>query len=108
MRDIFNARILAGVIGASRPYAWKNDGTFFDRVITTRPPELLLLRIKELWTKVVGIPRAGRADRDRRYYTFIGEALVLYFEPSSSPVAAERAGHAVQHECSEPEALSPS
>lgn len=44
-----------------------------------RPPEVLLLRIKELWTKVAGAPRLAWDEKDRRYLAFIGEALVLYF-----------------------------
>lgn len=74
----------------------------------TRPPEVLLLRIKDLWTKVAGVPRPGRDDRDRRYYTFIGEALTLYFESSPSPVAPRSRGAALPQGCGEPEALSPS
>jgi hypothetical protein len=74
----------------------------------SRPPEVLLLRIKELWTKVAGTPRAGRDDRDRRYYTLIGEALTLYFEPSPSRAATRARGYAIQSGCGEPEALSPS
>jgi hypothetical protein len=44
-----------------------------------RPPEVLVLRIKELWTKIAGAPRLARDEKDRRYFAFIGEALVLYF-----------------------------
>lgn len=44
-----------------------------------RPPEVLLLRIKELWAKAAGSPRPTRDDRDRRYFALIGEALLLYF-----------------------------
>jgi hypothetical protein len=73
----------------------------------TRPPELMLLRIKELWTKVAGVPRAGRDDCDRRYYTFIGEALALYFESSPAPVTARRPTYAAQTGCGEPEGISP-
>ena len=74
-----------------------------------RPAESMLLRIKDLWTKVAGVPRAGRDDRDRRYYTFIGEALELYFASSPSHVVARRATHADRDGCGEPEAtMSPS
>jgi hypothetical protein len=55
-----------------------------------RPPELLLLRIKELWTKVAGAPRLARDDKDRRYFGFIGEALVLYFGNATSDFVARR------------------
>jgi hypothetical protein len=44
-----------------------------------RPPELLVLRVKDLWTKIAGAPRLARDEKDRRYLGFIGEALVLYF-----------------------------
>ena len=43
-----------------------------------RPPEVLLLRVKELWTKIAGAPRVTRDEKDRRYFGVIGEALVLY------------------------------
>ena len=42
-----------------------------------RPPEVLLLRVKELWTKIAGAPRVTRDEKDRRYFGFIGEALML-------------------------------
>jgi hypothetical protein len=78
------------------------DGTAEPRQVTTvlrrvcdesreRPPELLLLRIKELWTKAAGMPRAARDDRDRRYFALIGEALLLYFGSSSSDCDTMRA-----------------
>ena len=69
----------------------------------THRPELLLLRIKELCTKVAGVPRPGRNDRDRRYYTFIGEALTLYFEPSLPSITARSATWAGQHGYGKPE-----
>jgi hypothetical protein len=53
-----------------------------------RPPELLLLRVKELWTKIAGAPRVTRDEKDRRYFGFIGEALVLYFGCASSEFVA--------------------
>lgn len=56
-----------------------------------RPPELLLLRIKELWTKIAGTPRVTRDEKDRRYFGFIGEALVLYFGCASSEFVAHDA-----------------
>jgi len=74
----------------------------------SRPPELMLLRIKELWTKVAGVPHAGRDDCDRRYYTLIGEALTLYFESSPAPVTARRPTYAAQTGCGEPEGIAPS
>ena len=74
----------------------------------TRPPELMLLRIKELWTKVTGTPRAGCDDSDRRYYTFIGEALALYFESSPAPIMTRRPAYAAQTGCGEPKTVSPS
>jgi hypothetical protein len=55
-----------------------------------RPPEVLLLRIKELWTKAAGSPRPTRDDRDRRYLALIGEALLLYFGSSSTDFVARR------------------
>ena len=55
-----------------------------------RPPELLVLRIKELWTKIAGAPRLSHNEKDRRYFGFIGEALVLYFGPSPSEFVARR------------------
>jgi hypothetical protein len=52
-----------------------------------RPPELLLLRIKELWAKISSGSRVSFEERDRRYFSFIGECLVLYFElPPAPPV----------------------
>ena len=56
-----------------------------------RPPELLLLRIKELWTKIAGTPRVTRDEKDRRYFSFIGEALVIYFGCASSEFVAHDA-----------------
>ena len=53
-----------------------------------RPPELLLRRVKELWTKIAGAPRVTRDEKDRRYFGFIGEALVLYFGCASSEFVA--------------------
>ena len=53
-----------------------------------RPPEFLLLRIKELWTKIAGAPRLARDEKDRRYLALIGEALVLYFGASPSEFVA--------------------
>lgn len=43
MRDAFQRRILTGELGAdlARRYSWSNSGTFFDRIITTRPREWL-------------------------------------------------------------------
>ena len=55
-----------------------------------RPPKVLLLRIKELWTKAAGTPRPTRDDRDRRYFALIGEALLLYFGSSSTDFVARR------------------
>jgi hypothetical protein len=64
-----------------------------------RPPELLLRRIKELWTKIAGAPRVTRDEKDRRYFGFIGEALVLYFgcASSSSSHAMRPASRARRH-----------
>ena len=56
-----------------------------------RPPELLLLRVKELWTKIAGAPRVTRDEKDRRYFGFIGEALVLYFGCAPSEFVAHDA-----------------
>ncbi|MBW8770628.1 MAG: hypothetical protein JF589_12780 [Gemmatimonadetes bacterium] len=77
------------------------EGTADPREVTTvlrrvcdesrlRPPEVLLLRIKELWTKAAGMPRPARDDRDRRYFALIGEALLLYFGSSSTDFVARR------------------
>jgi hypothetical protein len=55
-----------------------------------RPPELLVLRVKELWTKVAGAPWLGRDEKDRRYFGFVGEALVLYFGSAPSDFVARR------------------
>ncbi|HMC56230.1 MAG TPA: hypothetical protein VKH19_13700 [Gemmatimonadaceae bacterium] len=55
-----------------------------------RPPELLLLRVKELWTKIAGAPLLARDEKDRRYFGFIGEALVLYFGAAPSQFVARR------------------
>lgn len=52
-----------------------------------RPPELLLLRIKELWAKVASGSRVSFEERDRRYYALIGECLVLFFEQPPAPPA---------------------
>ena len=41
-----------------------------------RPPEFLMLRVKELWTKVAGAPQLTHNEKDRRYFGFVGEALV--------------------------------
>jgi hypothetical protein len=57
------------------------------------PPELLLLRVKELWTKIAGAPRVTSDEKDRRYFGFIGEALVLYFGCAPSEfIARDTAG----------------
>ena len=53
-------------------------------------PELLELRVKQLWTKIAGAPQLGRDEKDRRYFGFIGEALVLYFGCSPSEFVARR------------------
>jgi hypothetical protein len=77
------------------------EGTAEPREVTTvlrrvceesrqRPPEVLLLRIKELWTKAAGARRPTRDDRDRRYFALIGEALLLYFGSSSNDFVARR------------------
>jgi hypothetical protein len=55
-----------------------------------RPPELLVLRVKELWTKIAGAPRLTHDEKDRRYFGFVGEALVLYFGASPSEFVARR------------------
>ncbi len=55
-----------------------------------RPPEVLLLRIKELWAKAAGAPRPTRDDRDRRYFALIGEALLIYYGSSSTDFVARR------------------
>ena len=49
-----------------------------------------MLRIKELWTKIAGAPRLARDEKDRRYFAFIGEALVLYFGSATSTFVARR------------------
>jgi hypothetical protein len=43
-----------------------------------RPPEQLLLRIKELWFRFAEGSRVPFAERDRRYFAVVGECLVLY------------------------------
>jgi hypothetical protein len=68
-----------------------------------RPPELLLLRVKELWTKIAGAPRVTRDEKDRRYFGFIGEALVLYFGCAPSEFVAQEASSIVR-----PTTVSPS
>jgi hypothetical protein len=68
-----------------------------------RPPELLLLRVKELWTKIAGAPRVTREEKDRRYFGFIGEALVLYFGCAPSEFVAHSASDIVR-----PTTVSPS
>jgi len=55
-----------------------------------RPPELLMRRVKELWTKVAGAPQLTHNEKDRRYYGFVGEALVHYFGPAPSEFVARR------------------
>ena len=67
-----------------------------------RPPELLLLRIKELWTRIAGAPRLDRDDKDRRYFAFIGETLVLYFECSPTEYVARRGAPLQAEGCGEP------
>jgi hypothetical protein len=52
-----------------------------------RPPELLLLRVKELWAKVASGSRLSFEERERRYYSFIGECLVLFFDLPPAPPA---------------------
>ena len=79
------------------------DGAAEPREVTTvlrrvcdesrrHPPELLLLRIKELWIKAAGKPRATRDDRDRRYFALIGEALLLYLRELVDGVRGATAG----------------
>ena len=53
-----------------------------------RPPEMLLRRIKELWTKIAGAPCVTADEKDRRYFGFIGEALVLFFGCAPSEFVA--------------------
>ena len=90
------------------------DGTADQREVTTvlrrvcdesrgHPPELLVLRIKELWTKAAGNPRPARDDRDRRYFAIIGEALLLYFGSSSNEFVARRPMYVHAPGCGEPE-----
>ena len=55
-----------------------------------RPPEQLVLRVKDLWTKIAGAPRLTHDEKDRRYFGFIGEALVHYFGPAPSEFVARR------------------
>lgn len=55
-----------------------------------RPPELLVLRVKDLWTKVAGAPQLAHSEKDRRYYGFVGEALVHYFGAAPSEFVARR------------------
>lgn len=43
-----------------------------------RPPELIIIRIRQLWSKVAEGSRVAFAERDRRYFAFIGECLELY------------------------------
>lgn len=61
-----------------------------------RPPEVLLLRVKDLWTKIAGAPRVARDEKDRRYFGFIGEAFVLYFGGASSEFVAHDASGIVR------------
>ncbi|MFL5608092.1 MAG: hypothetical protein ACJ8AD_16690 [Gemmatimonadaceae bacterium] len=90
------------------------DGTAEPREVTTvlrracdesrqQPPEMLLLRIKELWTKAAGRPRATRDDRDRRYFALIGEALLLYYGSSSTEFVARRPTFVHAPGCGEPD-----
>ena len=74
----------------------------------TRPAESMLLRIKELWTKVAGMPRAARDDRDRRYFAFVGEALELYFASPPVQISPRRLTYADGDGCGEPEVFAPS
>jgi hypothetical protein len=55
-----------------------------------RPPESLVLRVKELWAKVAGASRPMHDEKDRRYFGFIGEALVLYFGSAPSELVARQ------------------
>ena len=66
-----------------------------------RPPEQLLRRVKELWTKIAGPPRLARDEKDRRYFGFIGEALVLYFGAASSEFVARRPSRLHEDGCGE-------
>ena len=50
-----------------------------------RPPELLVIRIKELWAKIAEGSRVTFQERDRRYFAVIGECLVLYFGLHDAP-----------------------
>ena len=71
-----------------------------------QPPEQLLLRIKELWTKIAGSAGMTYEEGDRRYFAFIGQCLALYYTPSvqsgrHAPVRdLRRVGG-----CGEPEAI---
>jgi hypothetical protein len=71
-----------------------------------RPPELLLRRIKELWTKIAGAPRVTRDEKDRRYFGFIGEALVLYFGCASSEFVAREASGIAHAETTSPSQMT--
>ena len=66
-----------------------------------RPPELLVLRVKELWTKIAGSPRLTYNEKDRRYFGFIGELLVLYFGPAPSEFVARRPSRLHDDGCGE-------
>lgn len=72
-----------------------------------QPAEQLLLRIKELWTKIAGSAGLTYEEGDRRYFAFIGQCLALYYTPSAvnagrhAPVRdARRLGG-----CGEPEGM---
>jgi len=91
------------------------DGTAAPTEVTTvlrrvcdesrhRQPEVLVLRIKELWAKVAGTPGPAPYERDRRYFALIGEALVLYF--GSSAVAPRRPPFFHADVCGEPESIT--
>jgi hypothetical protein len=43
-------------------------------------PELILLRIKELWAKATQDAGGARPELDRRYSSLIGECLTIYHE----------------------------
>jgi hypothetical protein len=74
------------------------NGSATDRAVTAvlrrvceesrdQPPELILLRIKELWHKIAVGARLAFEDRDRRYFSLVGECLELYYNLPQVPAA---------------------
>ena len=69
-----------------------------------RPPELIVVQLKELWSKIAGSSGLTGDARDRRYFAVLGEYLALYYEGSRAhPARSGSPRFAAASGCGEPE-----